>query len=73
MPALSVRAGVLFGQSIEMVAQPLDPEVKTFVDEQDKLIAIALRIVESRAVAEEVVQESWLRWQRHGYAAEDAA
>jgi len=56
-----------------MAAQPGDPSLKVFIDEQDRLIAIALRIVESRAVAEEVVQESWLRWQRQSYAAEDAA
>ncbi|MEM1372026.1 MAG: RNA polymerase sigma factor [Pseudomonadota bacterium] len=56
-----------------MPAQVFDPSLKAFIDEQERLVAIALRIVESHAVAEEVVQESWLRWQRHSYAAEDAA
>lgn len=56
-----------------MCAQPFAPGLKTFVDEREKLIATALRIVESHAVAEEVVQESWLRWQKQGYAAKDAS
>lgn len=49
-----------------------DPVLKTYLDERDRLIAIACGIVESRAVAEEVVQESWLRWQDKNYPATDA-
>lgn len=36
------------------------------------LISVACRIVESRAIAEELVQESWLRWAQKNYASGDA-
>ncbi|MDA5556447.1 RNA polymerase sigma factor [Shimia sp. MMG029] len=42
----------------------------TFVDERDRLIAAAYRIVDSHAVAEELVQESWIRWHAKQYPAE---
>ena len=50
-----------------MTARPIDPGLQTYVDEREKLIAIACRVVESRAVAEEIVQESWFRWQDKKY------
>ena len=50
-----------------MTAYPCDRGLKTFVDEQDRLIAVACRIVDNRAVAEELVQESWLRWDAKQY------
>ena len=34
------------------------PGLQTYVNERETLIAIACRVVESRAVAEELVQES---------------
>jgi RNA polymerase sigma-70 factor (ECF subfamily) len=42
----------------------------TFVDERDRLIAAAYRIVDSHAVAEELVQESWIRWHAKQYPPE---
>lgn len=50
-----------------MTAKPGNSALQSFVRDRDVLIAIALRIVESRAVAEELVQESWLRWDRRDY------
>lgn len=50
----------------------LHPGLRNFVDDRDRLIAIACRIVGSRAVAEELVQESWLRWDQRAYPAEKA-
>lgn len=49
-----------------------DKAVTEFMDDRECLIALASRIVESRAVAEEIVQESWLRWQGQRYEASDA-
>ena len=40
-----------------------------FVSDRELLIKLACRIVESRAVAEEIVQESWLRWYGKDYNA----
>lgn len=56
-----------------MTARESNIGLKTYVDERDALIALALRIVESHAIAEEIVQESWLRWSKHNYPASDAA
>lgn len=50
-----------------MALQPCDPGLKTFVDERDRLIAVACRYIDNPAIAEEVVQESWLRWQAKSY------
>lgn len=43
-----------------------------FLEERELLISVACRIVENRAIAEEIVQESWLRWIQKEYAACDA-
>ena len=56
-----------------MTARPFVRGLKTYVDERDALIALAIRIVDSHAIAEEIVQESWLRWSKHNYAADEAA
>lgn len=56
-----------------MSEQTVDPGLRCFVDDRDRLIAIACRIVDSRAVAEELVQESWLRWDARDYPADKAA
>lgn len=50
----------------------MDKATSTFITEREKLISIACRIVESRAVAEELVQDSWLRWHEKNYPAKDA-
>lgn len=46
--------------------------LETFVRDREKLILAACRIVDSRAVAEELVQDSWLRWRNRGYPADKA-
>ncbi|MEM9248840.1 MAG: sigma-70 family RNA polymerase sigma factor [Pseudomonadota bacterium] len=43
-----------------------------FVDNRERLIAVACKIVESPAIAEEIVQESWLRWDAKQYPTTDA-
>lgn len=55
-----------------MAARSGDPGLCNFIDDRDRLIAIACRIVDSRAVAEELVQESWLRWDGRSYPVEKA-
>lgn len=55
-----------------MAARPPEPGLRSFMDDRDMLIAIACRIVDSRAVAEELVQESWLRWDGRSYPAQKA-
>lgn len=49
-----------------------DKAIATFLQDRERLIAIACGIVKNRAVAEELVQESWLRWQEHNYPAHKA-
>lgn len=44
----------------------------TFLKDREKLIAIACSIVGDQATAEDVVQDSWLRWSRSRYAEKDA-
>lgn len=44
-----------------------DQALSIFIDDRQQLIRLACRIVESRAIAEEIVQESWIRWHRHDY------
>ncbi|MEM7733002.1 MAG: sigma-70 family RNA polymerase sigma factor [Pseudomonadota bacterium] len=55
-----------------MTLQSQHSALKTYVEERDSLIAIAARIVDSRAVAEELVQESWLRWDASTYPTDKA-
>ncbi|MEM7731193.1 MAG: sigma-70 family RNA polymerase sigma factor [Pseudomonadota bacterium] len=55
-----------------MTARPYSLSLKTYVDEREKLIAIACRIVDDHAAAEDLVQESWLRWQQKDYPDEKA-
>lgn len=54
------------------MAQIHDPVLQNFVEDRDCLIAIACRIVGSRAEAEEVVQESWIRWAGRAYPVDRA-
>lgn len=49
-----------------------DLALKTFLEERDRLISIACRVVENRAIAEDLVQDSWLRWHRKSYPADRA-
>lgn len=43
-----------------------------FLNKRNQLVALACRFVDSRAVAEEIVQESWLRWQGQNYSEDNA-
>lgn len=49
-----------------------DQATATFIREREKLIAIACQVVESRAIAEELVQDSWLRWHEKDYPSAEA-
>lgn len=49
-----------------------DPALSAYVEQRDTLIAIAARIVENQAVAEELVQDSWLRWLAKDYPSDKA-
>lgn len=44
-----------------------DVALTGFLEGRERLIGIACRFVENRAVAEEIVQESWLRWHTKTY------
>ena len=55
-----------------MKDQSCNPALQDFVTDREQLISIAYRIVQSREIAEELVQESWLRWDRRDYPAEKA-
>lgn len=46
--------------------------LKTFVDRRGDLLAIANAVVKNRAVAEELVQDSWLQWSQKSYSAAHA-
>src|SRR4051812_8640091 len=45
--------------------------VATFEEERDRLLGLAYRITGSRADADDVVQEAWLRWDRSDQAGVD--
>ncbi|MEM8576088.1 MAG: sigma-70 family RNA polymerase sigma factor [Pseudomonadota bacterium] len=49
-----------------------DTALDQYLVKREQLVAMACRLVESRAIAEEIVQESWLRWQSQSYS-EDSA
>ncbi|MEM8796239.1 MAG: RNA polymerase sigma factor [Pseudomonadota bacterium] len=49
-----------------------DAALTTFLKERETLISVALRIVQSRAVAEELVQDSWLKWAEKQYPKDKA-
>lgn len=48
------------------------PALETFQQERELLISIACSIVHSRAIAEELVQDSWLRWGEQTYPQDKA-
>lgn len=49
-----------------------DQGLCAFLNDRDRLIGLACKIVENHAVAEELVQDSWIRWQQHSYPSEKA-
>ena len=51
---------------------PITPGLQTFISDRDRLIALACRITNNPAIAEELVQESWIRWHGKSYAEKDA-
>lgn len=51
---------------------PNSTDVLVFIQEREKLIALACSVVDNQSVAEELVQESWVRWQGRGYPVGDA-
>ncbi|MEO0622185.1 MAG: sigma-70 family RNA polymerase sigma factor [Pseudomonadota bacterium] len=55
-----------------MTHTPTNGAEEIFVRDRDKLIATACAIVANRAVAEELVQDSWLRWGTRGYPPQSA-
>jgi RNA polymerase sigma factor (sigma-70 family) len=50
--------------STEHVGDDLDEAVATFLGVRPRLMAIAYRFLASTSEAEDIVQETWLRWQR---------
>lgn len=50
----------------------LNTATLVFMKEREKLIALACSIVDNQSIAEELVQESWVRWEGRGYPASDA-
>lgn len=44
---------------------PMSPREKTFDAQRDRLFGIAYRMLGTVADAEDVVQETWLRWRQH--------
>lgn len=55
-----------------MTEEPADHALMTFVSSRERLIAVACRVVERRAVAEELVQDSWLQWHARIHPAKKA-
>lgn len=55
-----------------MTEEPANDALMTFVKARERLITVAIRIVQSRAVAEELVQDSWLRWHERQYPVKKA-
>lgn len=49
-----------------------DQATATFLEEREKLIAIAVSVVRNVDVAEDLVQDSWLRWNQQNYPAAEA-
>ncbi|MEM8790685.1 MAG: RNA polymerase sigma factor [Pseudomonadota bacterium] len=48
------------------------PDLDPFLENREELVSIARAVVGDAAVAEELVQESWIRWQGRGYGSEAA-
>ena len=45
----------------------LDPVTADYIEDRERLIGLATRIVDSRAIAEEIVQESWIKLHDKSY------
>ncbi|MEM7060419.1 MAG: sigma-70 family RNA polymerase sigma factor [Pseudomonadota bacterium] len=55
-----------------MARDSSDLALLTFVQERRNLIALACSVVRNESIAEELVQDSWLRWQGQEYPARKA-
>ncbi|MEM6481591.1 MAG: RNA polymerase sigma factor [Pseudomonadota bacterium] len=56
------------------MAEKLDNiALDTFVTRRNDLIALANTVVKNRAIAEELVQDSWIQWSSKSYSSSDAA
>ena len=53
-----------------MAADNSDTSLDEFIQQRSDLIALARSIVGSRHIAEELVQESWIRWAGRDYPAD---
>lgn len=47
--------------------------LETFVSRRNDLVALANTVVRNYAVAEELVQESWIKWSKKDYPSSEAA
>lgn len=50
-----------------MAKEFAEAELLAFMDEREDLLALACAVVGNSAVAEDLVQDSWMRWQSHRY------
>lgn len=49
-----------------------DPKAAVYLHHRDDLVAVARAVVGSADIAEDVVQDCWLRWSGHDYEADRA-
>ncbi|UWZ84387.1 sigma-70 family RNA polymerase sigma factor [Occallatibacter riparius] len=57
-------AEVLPTQAFDTITRELATDIAAFTEVRPRLFAIAFRILQSAAEAEDVVQDAWLRWQQ---------
>ncbi|MEM8794490.1 MAG: RNA polymerase sigma factor [Pseudomonadota bacterium] len=46
---------------------PVNAKVSLFCEDREQLLALARSIVKNGAIAEEIVQDSWIRWDGHSF------
>ena len=56
-----------------MTREPDFVALETFVSRRNDLLALANSVVRNHAVAEELVQDSWIQWSKKDYPSADAA
>ncbi|MEM9911594.1 MAG: RNA polymerase sigma factor [Pseudomonadota bacterium] len=56
-----------------MAGRQVDIALDTFVTRRNDLVALANRVVKNRAIAEELVQDSWIQWSSKTYPNGDAS
>lgn len=55
-----------------MAGRYSDSRTTAFLEQRQDLVSLALRIVRSPALAEDLVQDSWFRWQGRAYPSDRA-